>query len=53
MAKQGRSQLGENDPLLILVLAFAVRIANLAGFIGAEEQNQAQPLGGCKSLLES
>jgi hypothetical protein len=32
--------------LLPLILAFAIGKTDLAGFIGAEEQNQAQPFVG-------
>ena len=39
-------ELGKHNSLLLLILAFAVGIADLAGFIGAEKQNLAQPFVG-------
>ncbi len=39
-------KLGKHNPLLILIFAFAIRIADLAGLIGAEKQNLAQPFVG-------
>jgi len=39
-------QLGKHNPLLFLVFSLAVGIAHLARFIGAEEQNLAQPFVG-------
>src|ERR1700746_1147430 len=40
------SKLRENDPLLFLILATAIGIADLAYLIGLEEQNLAEPLVG-------
>src|SRR6266702_1277984 len=40
------SELGEDDPLLILVLALAVGVADFAGLISMEEQDLAKPLVG-------
>jgi hypothetical protein len=40
------SKLGQHNSLLVLVFALAIRIADLTGFIGAKEQNLAQPFVG-------
>jgi len=39
-------QLGKHNALLVLILALAIGVADLAGLIGTEEQNLAQPLVG-------
>jgi hypothetical protein len=39
-------KLGQHNTLLVLVFALAIRIADFAGFIPAEEQNLAQPFVG-------
>ena len=39
-------KLGQHNSLLVLVFALAIRIADLTGLIGAEEQNLAQPFVG-------
>src|SRR5205823_4738796 len=39
-------QLGQHDSLLRLVFAFAVSVAGLAGLIGLEEEDLAQPFVG-------
>jgi len=39
-------ELREHNSLLVLILALAIGVADLAGFIGAKEQNLAQPFVG-------
>src|ERR1035437_4903343 len=42
----GRLKFWKHDSLLLLILTLAIGIADFAGFIGAEEQNLAQPFVG-------
>src|ERR1700722_19500104 len=41
-----KSELRQNDAVLVLILALAVRIADLTGLIGLEEENLAESLVG-------
>jgi hypothetical protein len=45
-AKKSALELGQHNSLLVLILALAIGIADLTGFIGAKEQNLAQPFVG-------
>jgi hypothetical protein len=36
----------QNNPLLILILTLAIRVADRAGLVGAEKRNLAQPFVG-------